>query len=208
MSITDLKVLKENGIDFEKEVEHAEHMKGSIDLMVEVVNEYRKTLPDVLTNVGCLVAMTREEHDEFETVVSNFMERSESVLATVEAPYDKNDKVACVLRNICIEGTVAILDEWFVKANDFVGKINDRIDSGEMLRYDFAEVIATVWSKYDESVANFHYSNLEDVVVDKNPFWVIEESNGVHIIATFGSKCEAQIYAMSHGVPRNIICRY
>ena len=60
MSITELKVLKENGIDFEKEVEHAEHMKGSIDLMVEVVNEYRESLPDVLTNVGCLVAMTRE----------------------------------------------------------------------------------------------------------------------------------------------------
>ena len=107
---------------------------------------------------------------------------------------------------------VSDLSKQLENINEMLTIIEERLDSGELKNLVVVDLLQVIWSKYDDNLALFSYSNLVEQSMNNKPWLVIDtisDFDEVAYISSFSSKPEALRYAMSKGLGfSSVVCRY
>lgn len=180
--------------------------KTDIKTLRGVFKNYEEALNSVINNVASITALDEDEY--FKLTKTRFeYDYSLDLLDNVFAQLDDN-----LLGASLVIALVSDLSKQLENINEMLTIIEERLDSGELKNLVVVDLLQVIWSKYDDNLALFSYSNLVEQSMNNKPWLVIDtisDFDEVAYISSFSSKPEALRYAMSKGLGfSSVVCRY
>ena len=180
--------------------------KTDVKTLRGVFGNYHKTLNEVVNNVASITALDEEEYFKLTKIRFEY-DYTLELFDTVFEQLDDNLLGASLVISI-----VSDLSKQLEDINEMLNTIEERLDSGDLKNLVVVDLLQTIWSKCNDELALFSYSNLVEQSMNNKPWLVIDtisDFDEVAYISSFNSKPEALRYAMSKGLGfSSVVCRY
>ena len=175
-------------------------------MLSNVFKEYKRALDDSINNVGAIVALDSDEYFKLTTIRYEF----NNTLQIFESIFEQTREN--ILGYVVLLTTITELEKQLKDINEILTTIEERLDSGDLKNMMVIDLLQTIWSKCNDELAMFSYSNLTEQSMNNKPWLVIDtisDFDEVAYISSFSSKPEALRYAMSKGLGfSSVVCRY
>lgn len=175
-------------------------------MLSNVFKEYKRALDDSINNVGAIVALDSDEYFKLTTIRYEF----NNTLQIFESIFEQTREN--ILGYVVLLTTITELEKQLKDINEILTTIEERLDSGDLKNMMVIDLLQTIWSKCNDELAMFSYSNLVEQSMNNKPWLVIDtisDFDEVAYISSFNSKPEALRYAMSKGLGfSSVVCRY
>ena len=175
-------------------------------MLSNVFKEYKRALDDSINNVGAIVALDSDEYFKLTTIRYEF----NNTLQIFESIFEQTREN--ILGYVVLLTTITELEKQLKDINEILTTIEERLDSGDLKNMMVIDLLQTIWSKCNDELAMFSYSNLTEQSMNNKPWLVIDtisDVDEVAYISSFSSKPEALRYAMSKGLGfSSVVCRY
>ena len=175
-------------------------------MLSNVFKEYKRALDDSINNVGAIVALDSDEYFKLTTIRYEF----NNTLQIFESIFEQTREN--ILGYVVLLTTITELEKQLKDINEILTTIEERLDSGDLKNMMVIDLLQTIWSKCNDELAMFSYSNLTEQSMNNKPWLVIDtisDFDEVAYISSFNSKPEALRYAMSKGLGfSSVVCRY
>lgn len=175
-------------------------------MLSNVFKEYKRALDDSINNVGAIVALDSDEYFKLTTIRYEF----NNTLQIFESIFEQTREN--ILGYVVLLTTITELEKQLKDINEILTTIEERLDSGDLKNMMVIDLLQTIWSKCNDELAMFSYSNLVEQSMNNKPWLVIDtisDFDEVAYISSFSSKPEALRYAMSKGLGfSSVVCRY
>ena len=175
-------------------------------MLSNVFKEYKRALDDSINNVGAIVALDSNEYFKLTTIRYEF----NNTLQIFENIFEQTREN--ILGYVVLLTTITELEKQLKDINEILTTIEERLDSGDLKNIIVVDLLQTIWSKCNDELALFSYSNLTEQSMNNKPWLVIDtisDFDEVAYISSFNSKPEALRYAMSKGLGfSSVVCRY
>ena len=175
-------------------------------MLSNVFKEYKRALDDSINNVGAIVALDSDEYFKLTTIRYEF----NNTLQIFESIFEQTREN--ILGYVVLLTTITELEKQLKDINEILTTIEERLDSGDLKNMMVIDLLQTIWSKCNDELAMFSYSNLAEQSMNNKPWLVIDtisDFDEVAYISSFSSKPEALRYAMSKGLGfSSVVCRY
>ena len=182
------------------------NFRHDVEILDETFENYRLALHDTINNIASITSLDEEEY--FNLVNIRFEYEYElDMFRTVLSQLEDN-LLGCGL----LITMIADLSSKLEQITQILTTIEERLDSGELKNLVVVDLLQTIWSKCNDELALFSYSNLTEQSMNNKPWLVIDtisDFDEVAYISSFNSKPEALRYAMSKGLGfSSVVCRY
>ena len=180
--------------------------KTDVKTLRGVFGNYHQASNEVVNNVASITALDEDEYFKLTKIRFEY-DYTLELFDTVFEQLEDNLLGASLVISI-----ISDMSEQLEDIVEMLNTIEERLDSGDLKNLVVVDLLQTIWSKYDDNLALFSYSNLVEQSMSNKPWLVIDtisDFDEVAYISSFSSKPEALRYAMSKGLGfSSVVCRY
>ena len=177
--------------------------KTDVRMLRDVFGNYHQALNEVVNNVASITALDEDEYFKLTNIRFEY-DYSLELFDTVFEQLDSNLLGASLVISI-----ISDLSKQLEDINEMLTTIEERLDSGELKNLVVVDLLQTIWSKCNDQLATFSYSNLVEQSMNNKPWLVIDIKYEIAYIYSFNNKVDALKYIVNNGLSRsNLLCRY
>ena len=180
--------------------------KTDVKTLRGVFGNYHQALNEVVNNVASITALDEDEYFKLTKIRFEY-DYTLELFDTVFEQLEDNLLGASLVISI-----ISDMSEQLEDIVEMLNTIEERLDSGDLKNLVVVDLLQTIWSKYDDNLALFSYSNLVEQSMSNKPWLVIDtisDFDEVAYISSFSSNPEALRYAISKGLGfSSVVCRY
>ena len=133
-------------------------------VLSNVFKEYKRALDDSINNVGAIVALDSDEYFKLTTIRYEF----NNTLQIFENIFEQTREN--ILGYVVLLTTITELEKQLKDINEILTTIEERLDSGDLKNIIVVDLLQTIWSKCNDELAIFSYSNLVEQRMNNKPW--------------------------------------